>query len=69
MTHDEMQAKLTALLNARFAGVRTVSYDGRQVSYASDGELAAAIADLERRIASLSGRRSRVSRSYAVKDL
>ncbi|MBL9057737.1 MAG: hypothetical protein JNJ84_15835 [Rhodobacteraceae bacterium] len=71
MTLEEMQALLSALLGMRFAGVRSVTYDGRQISYASDAELAAAIQDLERRIASAdtTRSRSRVSRAFALKDL
>ena len=51
-----------ALLKARFRGVRTVEYDGKRVTYASDAELAAAITDVERRIASADegGRRRRI---------
>ena len=48
-------AKLTAwrsaLMEARYKGVRTVEYEGRRVSYATDAEMATALADLERRIA------------------
>ena len=69
MTLEQMQAQLSALMTARFAGVRAVNYDGRQVTYGSDAELAAAITDLEGRIARAEGRPSRVSRPYAVKDL
>ena len=39
---------------ARFAGLRSVSYDGKTVTYGSDVELAAAIRDLEGRIATAS---------------
>ena len=71
MTLEEMQAFLSALLGMRFAGVRSVTYDGRQISYASDAELAAAIQDLERRIAAVdtTRTRSRVSRPFASKNL
>lgn len=51
MDLERMQALLTALQEARFAGLRSVSYDGKTVTYGSDAELAAAIADLEGRIA------------------
>jgi hypothetical protein len=66
-----MQALLSALLGMRFGGVRSITYDGRQISYASDAELAAAIHDLERRIAAADSTtaRSRVSRPFASKDL
>jgi hypothetical protein len=40
-----------ALMAARFRGVRTVEIDGRRVTYATDGEMAAALADLDRKIA------------------
>ena len=40
-----------ALMAARYQGVRTVEYDGKRVTYASDAEMANALADLERRIA------------------
>jgi hypothetical protein len=33
-----------ALMAARHRGVRTVEYDGKRVTYASDGEMAAALA-------------------------
>ena len=51
MTLAEMQALLAALLGMRFGGVRSITYDGRQITYGSDAELATAIFDLERRIA------------------
>jgi hypothetical protein len=71
MTLEEMKALLSALLGMRFGGVRSITYEGRQISYASDAELAAAIQDLERRIAAAdtTKSRSRVSRPFASKDL
>lgn len=62
MTLEELTAQREALLKARFRGVRTVEYDGKRVTYASDAELAAAITDVERRIASADdgGRRRRI---------
>ncbi len=51
MTIEEMTAQLEALLAARYRGLRTVEIDGRRVTYATDAEMAAAITDLERRIA------------------
>jgi len=71
MTLAEMQVLLSALLAMRFGGVKSITYDGRQISYASDAELAAAIFDLERRIAAADTTmsRSRVSRPFASKDL
>ena len=46
-----------ALLAARYKGVRTVEYDGKRITYATDGEMAAALADLERRITGLGPKR------------
>jgi hypothetical protein len=63
MTLEEMTAQRDALLAARYTGIiRTVEIDGRRVTYASDTEMAAAITDLERRIAAGSedGRRRRI---------
>lgn len=55
MDLERMQALLTALQEARFAGLRSVSYDGKTVTYGSDAELAAAIRDLEARTTVASG--------------
>ena len=49
MTVGQMAAKRDALLDARSRAVRKVEFEGRRVSYAADAEMAAAIADLERR--------------------
>lgn len=59
MDLERMQALLTALQESRFAGLRSVSYDGKTVTYGSDAELAAAIRDLEARIAVASGASAR----------
>jgi len=48
MTLEEMTAQREALLAARYRGVRTVEYDGKRITYATDAEMAAALADLER---------------------
>jgi len=53
----ELEAIREALLAARFAGVRTVEYEGRRITYATDAEMAAALADLDRRIAAASAPR------------
>jgi hypothetical protein len=62
MTLEELKAQRDALLAARYTGIRTVEVDRRRVTYANDAEMAAAITDLERRIASGSedGRRRRI---------
>jgi hypothetical protein len=70
MTLEQMKARLSGLLEARFSGVNVVSYEGKRIEYRSAADLAAAIADLERRIAAAEGRgRSRAIKTYAVKDL
>jgi hypothetical protein len=51
MELDRMQTLLATLQEARYAGVRSVSYDGKTITYGSDAELATAISDLETRIA------------------
>lgn len=62
MTLEEMTVQRDALLAARYRGVRTVETDGRRVTYATDAEMAAALTDLERRIAAANegGRRRRI---------
>ena len=70
MTLDEMTAWRDALLAARFRGVRTVEIEGKRITYATDAEMASAIADLERRIADqASGVRRRIVRTTASKGL
>jgi hypothetical protein len=69
MTLDQLKSRHSALLAARYSGTRSVSYDGKTVTYGSDAELAAAISDLERRIAKLERGAGRVLRAHAVKDL
>ena len=51
MTLDELKLRHSTLLSARYSGTRSVSYDGKTITYGSDGELANAISDLETRIA------------------
>ena len=40
MDLERMRALLAALQEARYAGVRSVSYDGKTINYGSDAELA-----------------------------
>jgi len=69
-TVEQLKQRLSALQDARWRGVRETTIEGRRVGYASDAEMAAAIADLETRVAKAEGRRRRrVVRPYAVKDL
>jgi len=52
----QLTAWRDALMAARYGGVRTVEYDGKRISYASDGEMVAALADLSRQIAGATDR-------------
>ena len=53
-----LQGQLEVLLAARASGNRRCRFsDGREIEYASGADLAAAIADTERRIAALAGRK------------
>jgi len=47
----ELETLRDALIRARAQGVRSMLYQGKRVEYGSDAEMAAAIADLDRRIA------------------
>ena len=47
MDLERMRALLAALQEARYAGIRSVSYDGKSINYGSDAELANAISDLK----------------------
>ena len=69
MTLDELKPRHSALLAARYSGTRSVSYDGKTVNYGTDAELAAAIGDVERRMAKLERSAGRVLRPFGVKDL
>ncbi|WP_027443808.1 phage head-tail joining protein [Erythrobacter cryptus] len=70
MTLEDMIARRDALLAARWRGVRTVEIEGRRITYATDAEMAAALADLERRIAETkAGARRRIVRTAASKGL
>ena len=69
MTLDDLKSRHSALLGARYSCTRSVSYDGKSVTYGSDAELAAAVSDIERRIAALEKPGRRVLRPFAVKDL
>lgn len=58
-----------ALMAARYRGVRTVEYDGKRVTYATDAEMAAALADLDRKIAAAGGSRVAVVRIASSKGV
>jgi len=69
MTLDDLKSRHSALLAARYSGTRSVSYDGKTLTYGTDAELAAAVSDIERRIAKAERGPGRISRPHAVKDL
>ena len=58
-----------ALMAARYQGIRTVEYDGKRVSYATDVEMAAALGDLNRQIAATGPQRISVVRIQSSKGL
>jgi hypothetical protein len=62
MSPENLVTQRDALLAARYRGLRTVEIEGRRVTYTTDAEMAAAITDLERRIATpeIGGRRRRI---------
>lgn len=70
MTLEQLKAQRDALKAARYAGVLTVKAGDKLVTYRSDNELQAALADIETEIATLAGRRPpRRIRIYAGKGL
>ena len=70
MTLDDLVTRREALLVARFRGVRTVEIEGRRITYATDAEMAAALTDLDRRIAvAQTGGTRRIIKTTADKGL
>jgi hypothetical protein len=65
----QLEAWRDALLQARYAGLRNVEIDGRRVSYATDAEMATALADLERRITGAQTGRLRQVRIQSTKGV
>lgn len=58
-----------ALLAARYGGERSIRFDGQEVVFRSDNDLASALADCERRIAEFEGRRVKRVRFNCSKGL
>jgi hypothetical protein len=56
-TLSDLQALLDKLRMARASGLRAIQHGDERAEYKSDGEMATAIADIERRIAGLQGGR------------
>ncbi len=65
----QLAAWREALMAARYRGVRTVEHDGKRVTYATDAEMAAALADLDRKIAAAGGSRVSVVRIASSKGV
>ena len=57
-----IQQELETLRAARAKGVQSLSVGDESVTYKSDAQMAQTIADLEQRIAALSGRQVRIVR-------
>jgi hypothetical protein len=64
-----LQGQLDELRRKRASGVRMVTHNGKSVQFASDREIAAAISDLERRIADLQAPAPRIIRVIPTKGL
>jgi hypothetical protein len=65
----QLTAWRDALMAARYRGVRTVECAGKRVTYATDAELAAALADLDRKISATGTARVTVVRIASSKGL
>jgi hypothetical protein len=64
-----LNAQRDRLAEIRAKGVRAVEYSGNRVEFRSDEEVAAALADVERRIAALQGTRINTVRIETSKGL
>ncbi|QCO56626.1 hypothetical protein EOK75_12420 (plasmid) [Pseudorhodobacter turbinis] len=61
--------QLAKLQEIRACGTQAVRYEGKEITYRSDAEIAAAIGDLERQIAAAQGRTIRQVRFHTSKGL
>lgn len=66
---EDLKTMRDALVRARASGTRTVEYEGRRVTYATDPEMAAALADLERRISAMTRGSPRAIRIIGYKGI
>lgn len=64
-----LESQLRELLAVRHGGARRIKFRDRETEFQSDAELAAAIADLERRIADAKGARVRTVRFATSKGV
>lgn len=70
MTLEQLKSQREALQTARFNGVLTIKAGDKLVTYKSDAELQAALADMDREIARQEGRpRARSIRTVCAKGL
>lgn len=70
MTKEELLALRDELWRARLSGAQSVKAGEQQVTYRSDAEIAAALAEIERLIAALDNRSPiRAVRVFAKKGL
>lgn len=65
----QLTAWRDALMAARYQGVRTVEYDGKRVTYATDAEMATALGDLNRQMSATGPQRISVVRIQSTKGL
>jgi hypothetical protein len=65
----QLTAWREALMAARYQGIRTVEYDGKRVTYATDAEMAAALGDLNRQMCATGPQRISVVRIQSTKGL
>lgn len=66
---SELEGLRDELIRARARGVRVTAYEGKRLEYGSDAEMAAAIADLDRRISRTSRTPARAVRIVSTKGL
>lgn len=72
-TLQDLEAQLEALRVVRAGGEKRIRYRGpdseREVEFKTDAEIAAAIADLERRIGAAQGSKANTIRIFSSKGL
>ena len=66
---SELEGLRDELIRARARDVRVTAYEGKRLEYGSDAEMAAAIADLDRRITRTNRRPARAVRIVSTKAL
>lgn len=69
VTQAELEEQLAKLRSHRASGIRTVQHGDDRVDYKTDAEMAMAVADLERRIAALTGGRATTVHIHSSKGI